>query len=417
MRLQFTFYLLFCLLTANAQPLFTGYVSDAVSRKPLEGVVISSLPGQKSTVSDSAGKFQLRLSKTDTSLRFYTLGYYTEIILLKNLNEPHHVKLQPKSLLLSEVTISDKPAVVYGSEIYWVSDFEFYGKYCLLLAYRETARKNPELFVLSEALNVCKTIVVPHPAQTFFRDAFGGVHLLSATHSLQINILPPDTAIRIFMQESLIEDFNTILKPVIAQTNGYFYYEQYDQSRMNVLYGVLNTQTREMALLQGITDTARAEMFNDELARRERLAQSGGFDYLLKSDAYYAANVVYKHPVASRLFRTGDSIYVADLCNKILSVYSPSGLLVRKTDIRFPDWERMPSDILTDDKTGRAYLYKEIKGKTWLTELNLLNGSYGATVKLDFLYAKHIRIHDGWVWFLYRTRETDEHATLYRQPV
>lgn len=422
-RLLF-FLLVLCgqlLLAQQPAPLLSGTVSDVTTGQPLAEVIVTSRPSNQTTRTDSTGHFTLTLQTGDTALVFVALNYVSQTVARPtNTAAALEIKLLARIRSLAEVQISATATVAYGSQRYWVQDYVFSGPYCLIWVYRNQPEQ-AELVVLDSLLQVIKTTPVPYPVIGLFRDAFGTAHLICKEQVLQTDVVTTTSGVSVLFQESTLEAFNTFLLPLVAQSSTHYYYETYNQSRLSVAYTSLRIANRQQQTLLLVTDSVRTTMHDDEPRRRKDMEEqmqngmgSQAIAFLLKSDPFYTAAILYKNPVAATLQRIRDSIYIFNLCTGEVAVYSAQGEPSRKLTLQLRNEDRLPKRVVVDDFTQLAYLYYENDGHVSLRLIDLQDGKLGAKIAVDYPYVKNVNVHNGWVWFTYRPRETMQHVYLYR---
>jgi CarboxypepD_reg-like domain len=401
--------------------IYSGVIKDSISQKPVAGALIVTIPSYKSTQTDSLGRFTLQLSANDTLLRISHLNYNRIDLLRKSISSV--ILLSQKRAVLNEVTITSRAIVVYESKTFQVLDYAFSGKFYLMLVYKDSPDQS-SLLLLDSTYTGLKSVPVPYPAKRLYKDAFGSIHIICAEQTLQADVVRNTNGINILFQKSTLEAFERTLLPLTAQNKTHFFYEYYSPSRLSVTYSAYSINKRTQTNLLTITDTIRQQMLDDEANRRknhEQIMQSGmgsqAIAYLLQSDPFFTANILYKKSVTANLHTIHDSIYIFDLCTGEAYVYSEIGNYVRQFRLSYNPKAVTPEQVIVDEITGIAYLCINNGKNTCLQKINLIDGSLEEEVKLDFAYPKNIQVNDGWIWYLYRERETFQHTSLYRQPV
>lgn len=101
------FFVLIMLLpqALHAQVAYTGYVLDAATRQPLEGVTIQASSGQKS-MSQPNGRFTLEMPAKAERIAFTFLGYRSQEVVNPRTGQELQVLLQPTAASLQEVVVT-----------------------------------------------------------------------------------------------------------------------------------------------------------------------------------------------------------------------------------------------------------------------------------------------------------------------
>lgn len=96
--------ILFLLNGSASGQLVMGHVADAVSRQPLEMVLISPLQTGKPFMTDLYGNFETRITGTETECTVSCVGYASQKLILHR-DEPVTILLQPAPVNLKDVLV------------------------------------------------------------------------------------------------------------------------------------------------------------------------------------------------------------------------------------------------------------------------------------------------------------------------
>ncbi|HKJ05850.1 MAG TPA: carboxypeptidase-like regulatory domain-containing protein [Flavobacteriaceae bacterium] len=135
---------------------YKGIVIDSKTKKPLEFATLTINTTNISTITNTQGKFSLKVPKiyTDKSITVSYLGYTSQIIKLKDLdNKKNTIRLETHIEQLSEVNISIKDAESLLKKVLKSKNDNYFGSPTTMTAfYRETIKKRNTYVSLTEAV-------------------------------------------------------------------------------------------------------------------------------------------------------------------------------------------------------------------------------------------------------------------------
>jgi iron complex outermembrane receptor protein len=104
------FYLFIVLIysynASNGQTV-SGNITDAFTKKPITGVIITPDKGGAPVTSDSLGKFELPCTGSTFYVTAHIIGYADEVVKVANCNRGLRIELSPSSVQLNEVQVND----------------------------------------------------------------------------------------------------------------------------------------------------------------------------------------------------------------------------------------------------------------------------------------------------------------------
>jgi len=111
-------------------------------------------------------------------------------------------------------------------------------------------------------------------------------------------------------------------------------------------------------------------------------------------------------PVYSPMFMLRDSIFVFDHVVGIANVYTEDGVEVRSFPIEHQEMNGWGNKLLPDVNGQKLYARIKRKGKVFLMEIDLTNGSIlNSTYLKDAAFVAKLRIKDGYVYYLKEDRD------------
>lgn len=124
-RILLTFISILMVGSAYAQNIIKGKVVDGETLDPIIGAtIVTDKDATIGTTTNNEGYFEIKASANELHISF--IGYNNETIYIKNAQEQIVVKLQPKSLTLSDVVVVGQYAVdrqtPIASSTIWASE-------------------------------------------------------------------------------------------------------------------------------------------------------------------------------------------------------------------------------------------------------------------------------------------------------
>ena len=115
----------------------TGVVKDVTTLLPVESVSISLIDSNIGTISNEEGKFRITLPENSKAINFSHLYYKLETHVLKGNETEIEIFLEPKSFVLDEVVINQKPGKTLLEEAVDASKSKLEKSLLLTTYYRE----------------------------------------------------------------------------------------------------------------------------------------------------------------------------------------------------------------------------------------------------------------------------------------
>jgi CarboxypepD_reg-like domain len=415
------FLLVLGLSKMTAQSYLSGIVFDANNQKPLSGVYIQTIPSKQVTNTDSAGHFIIRISPTDSLLMVRFFGYETQTVRVNSKSStPLRIILSRKIILLQEYTITDKPVQVFATDDFYITNIEISPPWFIAIGFHKKNKKS-SFFVFDSSFVLKKECSIPGTPVEFYSDAFNQKHIICEENVLQVNITNTQDSLQIGFTVSSTETFHYILEPLVAQNENFFFFAQYSNSRMQVLYFAMDKNTKTKKPISFVSDTMRQTMLESEglrMLQLERIMASGmgsrGIETAISNTANYNTMVLYKNPVQASLFRIGDSIFVFDLYSMRAEIFNDSGRFIRSYSLEDSLDIRHPKGIFADEEHTSIYLSYEKDGFYIIRKLNLASGSIGPFISVPYQYPKHFRASEGFLYFTYVPKDSLRKPFIYR---
>ena len=143
-----------------------------------------------------------------------------------------------------------------------------------------------------------------------------------------------------------------------------------------------------------------------------------GIDAEIYIGANYFTQSIYYQEVYAPMFHRNDSILIFNYPKDVLLVYSIDGNLMDSIPLyhhyqaKETGWKR---NLIQDRMTGSIYTTYEKDGYCYLGLVNIKTGEISEKVKLTFRYVDKIRVHNNYVYYVYRPFESIQKKFLYKE--
>ena len=417
--------------------LVLGKIISAKDSLPIDNVVITCKSPSRQTHSDKNGHYAILLDrKAGQVLQFTIIGHKTELITIngKLLNQAigdtlHlDVVMQPELLVLAptDITPDHGPDTVIGNWHFFIEDYLFYqGDQFILLTFEKTL-KSAKIMLADRSEKIISSVDVPVEAMSLYKDYQGNYNVMCKDSAFRIHIFSDD---RIQLMALPYQDFCDRMLPCIDTINGKILFSNYNPDYPAFSYFTYDPSDTTVQPIRGIVDGELLDLYNwefDFLKPRDRL-------YARKMEAYtgidkriIAATMtgfpqsIYYTPLYAPLFVVHDTICVFDHYSDSLFLYDQNGKQIHasKIDYHHPaNWKEWDHQLHQDEVTGEIYARFEKGGVYTLKKIDIKTGKIIGTFKITNPYAKHIRIQDGYVYYIFRPTESVQKKYLYREAI
>lgn len=423
----FLFLLLWAPLLFQAQK-NAKTVVDATTRKGLASVFISSDNGLAQLMSNDDGRFIVVADSSFRSFSFYKLGFRRRSINVAELMKMDTIALTPRPTELEEVVVRQRRIdTIVKDKRFYVDDFQLLPDNNFLIL---TSRPNAEGFELCYYDRVKgivrKQVFREESGARLFRDCFRNVHLLTDQFSRQVffdseksftllSKYPRRTFDSLLAPCALEMDTQILVRqemPPVKIELTYFDAESHSDflnyvrvsRHANRLFysGGYNAELREM--IDHELKDAQLMYSHDPRRVYEMEAQIGLF-YRSIAKALYL-------PV----FLRQDTVVLFDFQEYRLLFFDPAGQLLKKTALNKKDFGTMHDfEVLYDEETLKFYIRMKIADHSVLREVNIHTGRCAATIRLEKIFASHVLVRNGRIYYLVRENEWDDTTYLYQQ--
>ncbi len=415
--------------------LILGKIISAKDSLSLEGVLVVCKDPARQTQSDKNGHYAILLDrKAGAVLNFRLLGYQSQSITItgtllnKAIGDTLHLNIvmKPELLVLpvSDIKSHSGPDTVIGNWHFFIEDYLFYDKDRFLLLTFENSLKSAKIMLADENQKIISSVDVPVEAIDLYKDYQGHFNVMCKDSAFRIHVFSDD---KIQLMALPYKDFCDRMLPCADTTNGKIIFSNYNRDYPAFTWFFYDPLDTTIHPIRGIAD-------------RELLAQyNWEFDYLKPKDRLYARKMeaytgidkriiaatmtgfpqsIYYTPLYAPLFMVHDTICVFDHYADTLFLFDKTGKEIHASKIDYDhpaNWKDWDHQLVKDEVTGEIYAQFKSGGFYTLKRIDIKTGKITGAYRISSQYAKHIRIKNGDVYYIYRPTESVQKKYLYRE--
>jgi hypothetical protein len=419
----------------------SGMVMDSLSGKPVEGCHVEVISAPCSDISDQAGRFEINCltERTEYKITISGLNYRKKEISVQptqgGKTEEITIYIAFESMLLPDISIDGKPAVVWKDNLLNVADIAFIGDQMLLLAYsseerwkrqeesKTTLYRGCHLILLDENEQEVTRISIPEVAIGLYTKYPGEIFLIGRHKKYYISI--EDRHLELLSLSD--EDFSNGVKPIAAQNGEQLCVSNYEEDFPEFGYSILDRESSLYTPVRTIVHEHQMEMFRSEykyLAPKDKLEAfrfevNTGIDKEIVAGYMSGyANSIYYEPINAPLFDQDNQLHIFDHVHGMIYSHDWTGtpadsVLITYHHTRRP--EKWSEQIYSDKITGRFYTTIVRSGRTFITEIDRTSGQCGPKQQLYYQYIDKVTVHRGRVYYIYRPFESSQNRYLYSE--
>jgi len=433
LRTYYFLILLGFIASLNAQNITVyGKVTDNATNKPLAFVTIQIQNSNYGANTNINGSFSFNVpTKKHLSVLFKLLGYTSRVKEI-DIEEGQDSILINLSLSLSYMPLDTftvygkvKPDTLIGAPDYSIFDFDFYeDKYILLTA--EKTLEKAQLKLADANGKILTTYFVPKEggeAKEFYRDYLGYTNLVCKNYIYRINIYHD----RFLLIPLKVEDVNAYIKPIIDTVNGKLIFTDYwkDYPLFNYLSYNEKDSTKKQLLTIEDKDLMHAYNFEYYSLKPKDKLEARRIAMDLKMDKHVVASLMsgftrsmFYEPLFAPLYIIKDTICVFDHYKDKLYHLDKTGTKIDSISINYnhpKNWKEWKNKMLKDDMENLIYAVYDKNGHKYIKQISTQTGKELGKYNLQFHSADKLKIHDGYVYYIYRPFESTQEKFFYRE--
>jgi hypothetical protein len=433
-------------LSSNAQTSWTieGHITDNATGQPLGGAYIAAENTKCATTSDKNGSYRLLCTtNADTLVVEYRAMNYQRVVKTiqkqdtqRNfVNTNLNIELIFHPIELPVVDISSGPRTVWGSEFLHVADYAFLETGMILLTYeKELMWKKQEdasrtfftgcrLVLLDKdgmelsrrmISETCEDLYTGYLDEVFLRTRYNVYHISSYESYLRFTKMDNS-------------DFKNGILTVIDTIGYNTYFSNYDETFPEFQYMIFNRNDSTYKTFRKVIDEEMMRMLRSEYKYLDGRGKVEALKYELRTgvDKEIVAAYMrgfqrsnYYQKLNAPLLVSNDTLMLFDHHHNKLLRFDWTGQALDSISIDYHKIQRPDKwneELFKDKRTNHIYTTSTRNGYTHIYRINTTTGKKQHLKQLTYRYCSNLRIHDGWVYYIYRPYEDIQKRYLYKE--
>lgn len=412
-----------------------GIISDKNEpniRIPDVRIYLKSNPSVE-TRSNTKGEYTLAFdwNKIDTIV-FKHAGYEQQhkVITEKTIKSYKNGTI-PFDVLLSTITLTEftllhqKVDTVFGNPEVSVQDYIVLpNNNLLLLVYEKTFEKGAQLWLTNSQQEEISAHTIPFKSLYLYTD-YAQNHYVVGEKQVCLIVNRNNS---LFLKSVPTADFYNFHSRIIDSIADNYYYSDYHSLYPAVNFYCSHRKDSSQTLLKEVKDDFMMELYRAQykyVSGRDKLwayrkEQETGIDKEIWIGAQSFTQDLLYQPVYAPLFVVNDTVLIFDQYKSYLYKYTTNHRLVDSSFVNYyinPKGEKWEQPLVKDAATGAIYATYNRAGYTYLRKLDSKTGLLTTTTKLTNRFVSTIKIHNGYVYYIYRPYESQQKKFLYKEEV
>jgi hypothetical protein len=286
--------------------------------------------------------------------------------------------------------------------------------------------------------NTIAQLEFPWKLDEFYRNCFGGVHVLAEDTVYQLYLKPNDIEI---LDVTSMKTFKRFVKSCNVATDSLLVFSDMHNHNKELLYFGINRNTLMKSQLHYVFDEMGAKyaqayvnqiitQYNNSVPYFLNDIYNGTWDGDVKSlripftrDNFESIHWYYRKvskPVSAPIFESNNEIVLFDHINDSLFRYDITGRKIDAKPINYHLNKKWKDQILSD-YNGMYYAVYEKYGINYVKQIDVKTGKILSTSKIEkYTFPQNIKVRDNYVYYMHTDRRrypyTHKYKTqLYRQ--
>lgn len=396
---------------------YYGNVLDEETRRPLQGVNLQ-VPGSRiGTTTNRKGEFSFITDTLPASLIVSHMGYQSKTILLDETSYQLSLYLQREMILLPELEITAKASEpFFQSDLYSVYDYDVDSILVWVLIYRQRLARSELICRNIYGDTVARSAPLSFTPVRLFRDCIGTLHILGKDSVYQVFLHDRDIEL---IHPVKMKKFVDVLKNCIAASKETMFFRRETDHGLSVEFFGINRLTLDRQTLSVVEDSEKMKMkrrnpFDSRMLNSSRPPSSRD-DFVTWN---YVHKVLYR-PVKATLKLIGPYTCIFNTPDRQVEFYDTQGNFSYKLSIKVDQSRngRWTEEILIDKTDRRVYTTFIRNGRYALYEIDLNTGNIKFKTEPEHFYPEKIRVHNGWIYYLFDVDAKADNKILFRRKI
>jgi len=407
-----------------------GKVLNRQSLAPVRGATIVPDGLRKGSVSGQDGEFSIFIYHVPVYLNIAHVGYEAQKIWIDTVTTSITILLNTATVQLREVEVKavNPPQAFFRDEKYSVLDYECDSNRIYLLIYRFRLNRSELLCKSLEGDTLARSGPLPFKPTGLFRDCIHYIHLMGNDSVYQVCLRGDSIKLRF---PSDMNHFQDILASCIASTDSMLFFRKESRDQLSIEFYKVHRRTSQKQLLSMVSDEEKLKMLRRSPSEYRYVvmkdAPRNTEEDLINDDpaTMYAKalnwqwlkKIMYRSNQSS-LQKIDELLCVCNTSDNTLEIYTLDGdftsrLKMPVEEIGKKQWT---TEIYVDDIYSKAYTsFLKSGGYFSLYRINLNTGELRFVIGAEHGFPRKVRIHKGFMFYLYDTPGGGANRQLFRQ--
>jgi hypothetical protein len=404
-------------LTAqNRRMQLKGSVADRVTHAPLTGVNITIGGTRRGTNTNQEGAFAITIYNLPVNVSVSYVGYETQRLWLDDLSVPVAILLNPATSQLQEIEIKAKndPVPFFRDHQYAVLDYEVDSGIVYILNYKNRLVNSMVLCKSPEGDTVAHSGLLQFKPVALFRDCLGNIHVLSADSAYQLYISGSHAGL---LYPNPIRRFEATLPGCVASSGRWLFFRKATPDGQTVQFTAIDRLTSHEKFIQASQDeekvvSLRRSPYDLFLLMLDTIPD----DFSTATYMQWLKKIIYK-PNTTSLYKIDDLAGVFNTVDHTLALYTLAGDFTSKLKLPVDKITegKWTYEIYVDDMEHKAYTSFRKGGLFTIYCIDLNTGELKLQLSAVHNFPLKIRVHNGFLYYLYDVPGPNDNRHIFRQ--
>lgn len=438
----FTSVLILFACNLNAQVYVKGRVLDKQLLKPINSVNVIHKTSSSVSSTNNKGEFSIRLESKNSTLHFSHISFRDTSLSLKNLpwtKDTLFIEVLLDYDLVkiptAEIESDPLPEIVFSDEKLHVGDFLFFNDGLLLLTYGKEDRWKRQEYSKITPFSTCEIIIQDSSRNRlknkllqgeFIRleKAYNGDIIL---HSLDKIFLLNTNNLDITLRELDKAHYSKAYVPILDSLSNFVLLTDYSPDFPSFSYYAYNPADSAYQEIRKIQDNLQMQLLRSEFKYLPTRGKLDAYRMELKTGidkeiiaAWMSgfSESMYAEPLYSPCIVVGDTLCIFNHYNDQLFRHVNPSSTLDSTGISHHKLKtngKWKKHLLHDEISGKIYVQYDKNGYTYLSALNLQDGTLGKSFRLTYRYPEKIQVRNNEAYYLYRPFGSVQKHYLYKE--
>lgn len=426
MKSYFIHFFFLLSISLSAQDIVLSGTVVSAEGLPIPLVNVAAQKSASGAVSNVEGRFLLRLSRKNQTIRLSHVGYKT---LKSKLDLKTHsadtlyytFRLEKEVELLHQLELSaDLIQRAYDQPKIRILDFNFYEEGFIMLIAED---KEYKLRLIGAEQELIYDIPLSKHPKGLYRDCFDRYYVIFRADVEEL-IVEGD---QYYLEKTCsMKSFQSSIMSCVVAFKSYMYFSEYTRHNQGLSYYKWDEEREEISLLTSVFDEGGYANAAGEMAFIMGMGGVGAISSMAENKftvrssrkvetSYEFYKNILAQPEYQPLLKLKGQLLFCNHMADTAYVYNKSGLPQRKFPINYHH-QKGWKELLVDESGSYLFAKYERQGMVYLAEIDIQTGKLLESTRLEkHAFPSSIHIRDHIAYYLYKEPDYFTETNLYRQ--